>query len=178
MFGVLLKITHFFLIVLLSLQLSCIFRTSKKSAPVDLAFYRDTFNLQTLVREEDPAHRRASMRLISQAMSVDQVVGNSNLIAELEDALQLDPYNPFAYYYLGWAVGKKNKWKKSLTLSRKAEQLFQINPVWQGKSLVLQAQAEKGLGNQARAATLYQRAKIMDEKNPLIDEGLQTLAHP
>ena len=154
---------------------SCFLRPTPESQEKDFAFYRDEFNLETLVQSSDPPNRQASLRMIAKAIAEEQIMGNPNLIGSLEDALRIDPYNPYAYYYLSWAQAKSGQWQKSLTMAKRAEQLFAKDPKWQGKALVLQAKAEKALNHSDRAISLYQKAKTLDARNPLIEQGIEEL---
>ena len=166
------KIFGRWLCLLVLIAVSCSHWT--KGSSVDsqvLAFYNDQMDVTTLIQEEDSPQRQASMRLLSDLLKN----GRGDVSGDYENLLKVDGHNPYAYYYLAKSLAAEQRLDKAQVMARRAEQLFGKDPVWKGKALVLQARVQVSLEQTEAARRLYEKARILDPKNPLVDEGLRNL---
>jgi len=155
----------FGLILALLATIACLRGRSPGLSAEDRAFYHDQFVVNELISSSDHANRKASLHLVSKAWNT---LDSGEAIHVLEDALKLDSYNPYAYYYLGQVLSRQGDWQKAGLMARRAEGFFRDDQRWQGKAVVLQAQIHEKLNHPVRAQELYQKAQGLDSRNPLI----------
>ena len=137
------------------------------------AFYDDTFDLRTLIRDEDPPARQAALRMMAESRENPK---KRDLSGDMENAVRLDPTGGYPYYFFAKALFDEGDFAKAELIARKAYSLFgmetdeSLRKIWQSKSLFLQARAREKKGDLAKANQLATEAITLDHDNPLIEE--------
>jgi tetratricopeptide (TPR) repeat protein len=148
----------------------------RKDSLENHAFYYDEMEVEGLVREGDSPQRKASLRQIAKTLSAQrQGVKGVDVLSELEKALRIDPYNPYAYYFLSTNQLAQERFQNAEAMAKRAAALWREDPSWQAKALVLQAKANEALHQDQLALNLYERAYQLDPRNPLAQKGLKKL---
>ena len=142
---------HLLLIIPLSLSLShCAIFFPKKTVDAPLLnFYKTS----------PPPHTKVSLALTEEARNLMSEDQNALAIEKLNKALALDPYNPFAYYFLGRLHYKNLRYEKSLEFCAKARQLAQEFPFWKAQSYLLTGLNWKAMGQTKKAEFHFKKAQ-------------------
>ncbi len=90
----------------------------------------------------------------------------------LQQALSLDPRNPYAYYYLGKARYIRKEYEGILTPLEQARVYFLKERVWLSRVHTLRGQTFEALNRREEALVEFQKAMEMDRRNPEAREGL------
>jgi len=109
-----------------------------------------------------PPERAASLRLSGQGLSALEEGRAEEAVDHLERAIQIDPANPFAYYYFGLAHLDQGRREEALTLLSRAEVLFHDRPYWLCETLVTMGEVLETMGRPLAAVSCFQRALAED----------------
>ncbi len=90
----------------------------------------------------------------------------------LTKAIDLDPTNPFPFYYLGEIHYQRSQYQQSLTFLEKAKGLFRNNHTWLSKVYALMGVNYEALGDLTAAQESFGEALDEDRSNILAEEGL------
>src|SRR5439155_27202077 len=91
-------------------------------------------------------------------------------------AISIDPYNPFAYFYIGRAYLAKDNYDQALTFLHRAEINFRSDSQWLGETLAFEGAAYEESNRPAEAALAYKRALDAAPYNRLAIVGFGRLA--
>ena len=123
----------------------------------------------------DPA-RGASLRATEQARK-ELVAGKVDAaIRDLGMAVSIDASNGYAYLYLGRAYIAKKNYAQAETFLRRAEVSFGADPSWHGEALAFEGVAYEEAGQDAQAASAYQKALAVNPGNLTARVGATRLA--
>lgn len=126
-----------------------------------------SFTVET-VPSGAPAHRAASLRLAAEGYRAFQGGNLEDAEDKLEQALSLDPRNPFCYFYLAEIRYSQGSVKQALILLNQAEVLFQGHPFWLGEVYAREGVCWEALDSPDRARGAYSKAL---EHNPWNEES-------
>jgi tetratricopeptide (TPR) repeat protein len=98
----------------------------------------------------------------------------SNTLAK---AIDLDPANPFAFYYLGEIHYQRSQYQQSLTFLEKAKGLFRNNHTWLSKVYTLMGINYEAMGDLTDARDRFKEALDEDRGNILAEDGLSRVNH-
>ena len=107
--------------------------------------------------EEPASDTKASLRLTEKAREQLHARKKELAINTLNQALTIDPQNPFAYYFL--ALIAQDQPTRSNGFLDKAKQLFIDMPFWNAKSYELSGQNWEKLGKSKIADKQFKKAK-------------------
>ena len=93
----------------------------------------------------------------------------------LSKAIDLDPSNPFAYYFLGETHYQTGEYQLSIALLEKTERLLGNNTFWRSKTFVLMGSNYEALKNFPKAISLFEMALISDQHNVIAKDGLDRI---
>jgi tetratricopeptide (TPR) repeat protein len=116
-----------------------------------------------------------SLRLTQEgeeALLRGSMIEASNTFAK---AIDLDPSNGFAYYFLGEINFQKGKYHQSLTFLEKAEGILQKRSHWLSKIYSLMGINYETMIHLKKAQQFFELALIEDKKNIIAREGLSRI---
>ncbi|MDP8254682.1 MAG: tetratricopeptide repeat protein [Candidatus Alcyoniella australis] len=109
--------------------------------------------------------RRASNELVAQGRR-SLASGNPPIaVSRFEKAIQVDPHNPFAYYYLAQAQFDQGRYDQTEPLASKAASYFGDDGFWLGRCDLLRAKALLARGETRAAYSAVQRSLSFDAAN-------------
>jgi len=124
------------------------------------------------IPSDGPAHRAASLRLAAEGYRAIRRGDVGEAEDKLEQALSLDPRNPFCYFYLAEIRYREGGVRQALILLNQAEVLFQGHPYWLGEVYAREGFYWEALDSPDRARSAYSKAL---EHNPWNEESRQRL---
>ena len=119
--------------------------------------------------------QRASLRLSQkgeQSLLQGKFTEASNALSK---AIDLDPSNPFAYYFLGETHYQTGEYPLSLALLEKTERLLGNNTLWRSKTYALMGSNYEALKNFPKALSLFEKALNNNKHNLIAQEGLDRI---
>ncbi len=128
-----------------------------------------------------PANPPASLvtaARMAQRARTDLDAGDLDRAVELlEQAVQVDPSAPFAYYYLADAYLRRGRAEEAVVLAQRAATLAPgYPPGWEGHANVLRGRALEELGKVGQATAAYRRALDVDPRNVPARYAVERLA--
>ena len=93
----------------------------------------------------------------------------------LSKAIDLDPSNPFAYYFLGETHYQTGEYQLSIALLEKTERLFGNNILWRSKTYVLMGSNYEALKNFPKALSFFEKALNNNKHNVIAKDGLDRI---
>jgi len=141
------------LVLLLTLNQCALFRGKSIDSP-----------LADFYKQSPPAHTQAALRITEKGREELKDDQYDVAIEKLNRALVIDPYNPFAYYFLALANYKQQQHRKSLGFLTKAKQFSRPFPFWRAQSYHLTGLNWKALGNIKRANFHFKKARQLGPK--------------
>lgn len=125
-----------------------------------------------ITRDTSP-ERAASLRLSGRGESALEEGRAEEAVDHLERAIQIDPSNPFAYYYFGQARLAQGRPEEALTLLSRAEVLFHDRSHWLCETLVAMGRILEEMGRVQEAAGCFRRALDADPWSEAAAAGLE-----
>ncbi len=122
--------------------------------------------------------RAASLRLSGRGQSALEEGRAEEAVDHFERAIQIDPSNPFAYYYFGLARLAQGRREEALTLLSRAEVLFHDRPHWLCETLVAMGGILEEMGRRQEAAGRFRRALEADPWSEEAAAGLERTEEP
>ncbi len=152
----------FFLLILTSCQ-----------TPLTPSAEKDTFS-PNLSQALNPK-QKVSLRLTQQgeeALLRGSLMEASNTLAK---AIDLDPANPYAYYFLGEINFQKGDHQQSLAFLEKSEGLLQNAPYWLSKIHALRGVNYEAINEWTKAQDYFEKALRENRRNLIAQEGLDRI---
>lgn len=114
-------------------------------------------------------YQTAANRLVEKAR--DALNGNNQALAveHLNKALVIDPYNPFAYFFLSLQTYRNKEFKKSLGFLSKAQYYTKPFPYWQAQTLHLMSLNATALSQHQKAKQYAEKAQKLSPNIDFID---------
>lgn len=127
-------------------------------------------------KEQNPA-RAASMRIAEQART-ELLDGHPEQASRgLQRAVEIDPSDPYAYFYLGRVYITEKNYPQAMTFLKRAEIGFgNGNPLWLSETLAFEGLAYEESGRDTAAAAAYQQALQVNSGNLMARVGYTRLA--
>lgn len=147
-------------------------RYSLRDSELRKAVLKDQSFTVDAVPEEAPAHRVASFRLAAEGYRALRSGQVQEAEDRLEQALSVDPRNPFCYLYLAEIRFREADEGQVLVLLNQAEVLFQGHPYWLGEVYTRKGLYWEALGSPDKASSAYAKAL---EFNPWNEESRRRL---
>ena len=148
------QITFLFLLSFALLS-SCSFLAPKKSIDDPL---KDFFE------DSPPKYVEASLGLTEKGREELKKENFALATEHFNKALTLDPYNPFAYYFLGSLSYQRKNYQESLGFLYKTIQFSKKFLFWKSQAYLLSGLNWKALNNRKMAKTYFKKAKLIDPK--------------
>ena len=122
-------------------------------------------------KEANPA-RAASMRMAEQART-ELLDGHPEQASRnLQRAVEIDPSDPYAYFYLGRVYITEKNYPQALTFLKRAEIGFGSgNPLWLSETLAFEGLTYEESGRDTAAAAAYQQALQINSGNLMARVG-------
>ncbi len=125
---------------------------------------------------DPPRHLVAAARMAERARAELAAGRVDRALEVLEQAVQVDPDAPFAYYYLAKAYLARDRDQEAIIFAQRAASLSLGYPAgWEGHSQVLQGLAFEKLGHRDIAIRAYRAALVVDPENAPAQEALTRL---
>ena len=93
----------------------------------------------------------------------------------LSKAIDLDPSNPFAYYFLGETHYQTGEYQLSIALLEKTERLLGNNTLWRSKTFVLIGSNYEALKNFPKAISFFEMALNSNKHNVIAKDSLDRI---
>ena len=119
-----------------------------------------------------PAHRAASFRLAAEGCRALRNGRMQEAEDRLEQALSVDPRNPFCYLYLAEIRSMEGDARQAIILLHQGEVLFQGHPYWLSEAYTREGRCWEALDAWDRAEGAYRKAL---EYNPWNEEARQKM---
>jgi hypothetical protein len=134
-------------------------------------------SLQNWIDQEPNPARQASMRIVEQARS-ELVDGHPDEATRgLSRALEIDPSDPYAYFYLARVYIVRRNYQQAMTFLKRAEIGFgSRSGVWLSETLAFEGMTYEESGHQAAATAAYQQALQVNPGNLMARVGYTRLA--
>lgn len=132
-------------------------------------------NLSFLLQKKLTPKQTISLRLSQkgeQSLLQGKFTEASNAFSK---AIDLDPFNPFAYYFLGETHYQKGEYPLSLVLLEKTERLLGNNTLWRSKTYALMGSNYVALKNFQKAISFFEKALHTNKHNVIAQEGLNRI---
>ncbi len=147
-------------------------RESAREREVRRAVLEDQSFTVEKIPAEAPAHRAASFRLAAEGYRALQAGRLEEAEDRLEQALSVDPRNPFCYLYLAEIRSRQGNERQAVILLHQGEVLFQGHPYWLSEAYTREGQCWEALHAWDQAKAAYSKAL---EYNPWNEEAKQKI---
>lgn len=135
------------------------------------------------LEEEDRAlpppqrtRRSASMKFVQEAESLVKSEKKRDIgIQVLEKAINVDPANPFAFFMLGRAFSKEERYEAAAAAYSKAATYFKNKPNWLLESCLQMGVAYEKISQKERALESYKRALEIEPENGFAQRRIKRL---
>ena len=133
-------------------------------------------SIQTLAERESDPRRAASLRLVETARSDLAGERFERAARNLSRAIEIDPGDPYAYFYLGVARYRVGRFPEAGELFGRAAGLFGDLNVWRSEALAFRGECLERTGRPADAQAAFEEARTVDPGNARANEGLSRLS--
>lgn len=129
------------------------------------------FDFERVIREEQSPKRVASLKAVQLGRKEAMNSRFERAAQEFSRALEIDPENPYAYYYFGDVRSKVQRFDEAIQLYEQAANYFAKEPEWKSQSLTLKGEIHEHLKEYEEAKGLYETALKVFPKNPRAKQG-------
>lgn len=120
--------------------------------------------------------RSASMKFVQEAESLVKSEKKRDIgIQVLEKAINVDPANPFAFFMLGRAFSKEERYEAAAAAYSKAATYFKNKPNWLLESCLQMGVAYEKISQKERALESYKRALEIEPENGFAQRRIKRL---
>ncbi|MFH1262243.1 MAG: tetratricopeptide repeat protein [Pseudomonadota bacterium] len=131
---------------------------------------------EIIARESSDPRRAASLRMVDAART-DLEAGRLERAAEkLARGLEVDPGNPYAYFYLGVVRFRANRLEEAAELFIRSAGLFADAADWRAEALAYRGESFERSGKIPEARGAFEEALKADSVNQRAREGASRLA--
>ena len=170
-----LKHAKIFLIILVVALGSCAKRTPLEQAR-DMREEREKIERESafpdMSFESQSPKRKASIQLTQEGFRESSGGYYVRAIKKYEQAIDLDPSNPYAYFHFGVARYGMKEYDQSLRMLDEARGKFGDNERWLSKIFTYQGLNYRALGRLDKAKEALTKALELDSRNELARQGL------
>ncbi len=162
----------FFLFVILLLCSLLSFCTKGPPKPVT-----EVVSISELINQEKNPRRVASLNWVDLGKRELDQSHFERAAQKFGKAIEIDPKNPLAYFYLALTRYRLQRWNESIELFQRAFDLFSSEEGWKAETLAYQGEGFEKLGRLEDAKTKFEEALELDSNNLKAKEGLSRLIH-
>jgi len=159
-------------VLLISSGCAVLSRESAREREVRRAVLEDQSFTVEKIPAEAPAHRAASYRLAAEGYRALQTGQMQEAEDRLEQALSVDPRNPFCYLYLAEIRYREGDARQAIILLHQGQVLFQGHPYWLSEAYAREGRCWEALHAWDKAKEAYGKAL---EYNPWNEEAAQKI---
>lgn len=139
---------------------------SQKPAPLP-----EMAPMADLAKAELEPRRAASLRLVEQGQK--DLTGSrfERAAQSFSKAIEVDPGNPYAYFYLGMARFRVSRFEEAAELFLRGANLFGDLDAWKGEALAYRGESLECSGRLEEARRSFRAALDVDASNVRAQEG-------
>lgn len=122
------------------------------------------------------SRRAVSVKLVQEAMPLMESDKKREIVIQnLEEAIDVDPTNPYAFFLLGKVFSKSRSYDEAAAAYSKAATYFKSKPNWLLESYLQLGMAYEKSSQKERGLESFKRALEIDPENRLAKKGVKRL---
>jgi tetratricopeptide (TPR) repeat protein len=145
-------------------------------APVAPTPVPETAPIGEMAEHETQPRRAASLRVVEQARGELSKSMYERAAQKLARAIEIDPSNPYAYFYLGVVRLRVNRFEEAGELFLRSSNLFVNLEPWRAEALAYRGECFERLTRPEEARRAFEAALAVDSSNPRAHDGLSRLS--